>query len=63
MARKFNSSHDTVPHLRRKEEMKKGREVERMRISEPTQRVSIINNKMKKSHKNNSLSIIEDTLY
>jgi hypothetical protein len=41
---------------------KKGRELERMWISEPAKRVSIINNKLKKSQKYNSLSIIEDTL-
>jgi hypothetical protein len=33
-----------------------------MRISEPAKRVSIINNKLKKSHKYNSLSIIENRL-
>jgi len=38
------------------------RELERMWISEPAKRVSIINNKLKKSQKYNSLSIIEDTL-
>jgi hypothetical protein len=49
MTRKFNPSHDTVPHLRRKEKKKKRRELERMWISEPEKRVSIINNKLEKA--------------
>ncbi len=51
MARKFNPSHDTVPHLRRKEETKKGREIRGDVDIRPEKRVRIKNNKPKKSHK------------